>query len=447
MRVKKNVNADYQCDARYFEESSINSAIEFKNYVLALNFQNEITLADLNINIDAHPYDMEEANDLYGNVVYVNAVGMQNQGKNVMVMQGGSYVHNQRKLLYQAPYFQADYAVVDIHAQKEVQPQKKHLLDALTLGIREFDKQIFNAKMPWIIGLSGGLDSSVSCALLAYALGAKRVHGFNMATKYNRDTTISNAQKEAAALGIHYHDGSIQMLVDASRDTFLKEYGFDAQKDSTLVMENIQARARGYLLGGFAGILGGVIANNGNKVEYMLGYCTLYGDSVGALSLIGDLTKVQLFALAEELNKRFAKEVVPMNLLPVLEENKLHWEMAPSAELKEDQYDPMKWFYHDYLVDHLGRDLDVLSLMEGYLNHTLEEELMKWIKYYQLDEPQSFIEDLDWFLNTASRNGFKRLQTPPMLCVHKRSLASQIDAQMQVDRTQYEQLKQRILAM
>lgn len=447
MRVKKNVNADYQCDARYFEESSINSAIEFKNYVLALNFQNEITLADLNINIDAHPYDMEEANGLYGNVVYVNAVGMQNQGKNVMVMQGGSYVHNQRKLLYQASYFQADYAVVDIHAQKEVQPQKKHLLDALTLGIREFDKQIFNAKMPWIIGLSGGLDSSVSCALLAYALGAKRVHGFNMATKYNRDTTISNAQKEAAALGIHYHDGSIQMLVDASRDTFLKEYGFDAQKDSTLVMENIQARARGYLLGGFAGILGGVIANNGNKVEYMLGYCTLYGDSVGALSLIGDLTKVQLFALAEELNKRFAKEVVPMNLLPVLEENKLHWEMAPSAELKEDQYDPMKWFYHDYLVDNLGRDLDVLSLMEGYLNHTLEEELMKWIKYYQLDEPQSFIEDLDWFLNTASRNGFKRLQTPPMLCVHKRSLASQIDAQMQVDRTQYEQLKQRILAM
>ena len=281
----------------------------------------------------------------------------------------------------------------------------------------------------------------------AYALGAKRVHGFNMATKYNRDTTISNAQKEAAALGIHYHDGSIQMLVDASRDTFLKEYGFDAQKDSTLVMENIQARARGYLLGGFAGILGGVIANNGNKVEYMLGYCTLYGDSVGALSLIGDLTKVQLFALAEELNKRFAKEVVPMNLLPVLEENKLHWEMAPSAELKEDQYDPMKWFYHDYLVDHLGRNLDVLSLMEGYLNHTLEEELMKWIKYYQLDEPQNFIKDLDWFLNTASRNGFKRLQTPPLLCVHKRSLASQIDAQMQVDRTQYEQLKQRILAM
>lgn len=444
MRVKKNENRAYFSDARYFEESPINSAIEFKDMVLALNFHTEIQLADLNINLDAEPYDMEEPFHIQGNVIYVNAVGMQNNGKSVMLMQGGSCVRNQKKLLYQAPYFKEEIAYIDTQENSEAANEEPQLLDALIMGIRAFDKQMFDGQIPWIIGLSGGLDSSVNCALLAYALGSERVYGFNMATKHNRTKTIGNAAQEAAALGIHYKEGSIEDFVQASKQTFMKEYGFDAEEKSTLVMENIQARARGYLLSGFAGILGGVVVNNGNKVESLLGYCTLYGDSVGALSLIGDLTKVQLFELSEELNRRFQKTVIPKSLLPIVQEDKLEWEMAPSAELRDDQYDPMKWFYHDYLADHLGRDLDVVTFMKQYLHHELPVELHRWIKYYHLDEPKEFLADLDWFINTMDRNAFKRLQTPPVLCVHKTTLASQIDAQMRYDKTMYAVLREQI---
>ena len=444
MRVKHNECHPYFDDTHYFEENTINAAIEFHDMVLALNFHDELQLADLNINIDAHPYDMDEQKHYSGNVLYVNAVGMQNCGKSVMIMQGGSYVHLDQMCIYHAPYFKHTMDIIQLENRKPCTPYTPNVVDALVCGIQSFDEQVFGGKQPWIIGLSGGLDSSVNAALLAYALGNERIYGFNMASKHNSSTTIQNAAQEAKALGIHYKEGSIQGLVEASKATFMQEYGFDSEEGTTLVMENIQARARGYLLSGFAGILGGVVVNNGNKVESMLGYCTLYGDSVGALSLIGDLTKVQLFAISHELNKRFKKEVIPASLLPVVEGEQLTWQMAPSAELRADQFDPMKWFYHDYLCEHLGKDMDVIDIMKTYLYDDMDEELTKWVRYYHLDEPSVFLEDLDWFVSTMDKNAFKRLQTPPVLCLHKKTLANQVDAQMKYDKAMYENMKEKI---
>ncbi|MEG0470306.1 MAG: NAD(+) synthase, partial [Longicatena sp.] len=117
------------------------------------------------------------------------------------------------------------------------------------------------------------------------------------------------------------------------------------------------------------------------------------------------------------------------------------------AELKENQFDPMKWFYHDYLVEHLGKDMEVVDFMRKYYHHELDEELGRWIQYYHLDEPEAFLKDLDWFLSTVERNSFKRLQTPPVLCLHKKSLATQIDAQMRYDKTMYEKWKENIRNM
>lgn len=448
MRVKKNEQHAYMRDEMYFEDNDINGIIEFQNLILALNFHEEIQLTDLNINIDACPYDMDEKPMIRGNTIYANAVGVQNAGKNIMVMQGGSCVRTQRKTIYQAEYFSEAYALVDLKSEQIAKEQQPHVVDALVCGIRHFDEQVFGAKVPWIVGLSGGLDSSVTSALLSYSLGNERVYGFNMATQHNSSTTKQYAAQEAAALGIHYKEGSIQSLVDASKDVFMKEYGFDAEAKSSLVMENIQARARGYLLGGFAGILGGVIVNNANKVESMLGYCTLYGDSVGAFSPIGDLTKVQLFEIAKELNKRFGKEVIPVGLLPVIERDAMHWEMAPSAELKEHQFDPMKWFYHDYLADHLGKDLDVITLMKQYLHNELQQgEIARWISFYGLEKPNAFLEDLDWFVRTMDKNAFKRLQLPPLLCLHKQTLADKVESQMQYDKQMYAKIKEEISKM
>lgn len=446
MRVKKNEKHAYMDDSHYFEEHDINGAIEYKGYVFALNFHKEMQLADINLNIDCQPYDMNMSFTPNGNMLYVNASGMQNTGKSVMVLQGGAYIQHNQKLMYQAPFFTEHYQVVDLDMKSQVPLQQPKLLDALACGIREFDVQVFGGKCPWIIGLSGGLDSSVTCALIVYALGNKRVHGFNLATKYNSATTKNNAQREAHTLGIQYKEGNIQSFIEASKEMFMHEFGYSTKE--TLVNENIQARARGYLLTGFAGILEGIVVNNANKVESALGYCTLYGDSVGAISLIGDLTKVQLFALAKQLNEYFKCEVIPTCLLPKKQGDTMVWEMLPSAELRDCQKDPMKWFYHDYLVEHLGNDMSITDFMKQYIDGTIwNTEIASWMRYYGLDNPIAFLEDLKWYITTIEKNIFKGYQLPPLLCLHTRTLANALVSQMKFDHTMYEAYEEEIKNM
>lgn len=444
MRVKR--NDVYSDDARYFEENPINGAISFKDHVFALNFGKEIQLCDININLDAAMYDMDQDGTCKGNIIYANAVGMQNSGKEVRIMQGGSSVRLNKKTLYHAPWFQEGMHIVDLNEETDVFVPAPELLDALVLGIRDFDTQVFSSSVKWIVGMSGGLDSSVTAALLCAALGKERVYGYNIATRHNRSVTINNAAAEAKALGIAYQEGNMEELLQASVELFHKQYGYDVNTMPTLVMENLQARTRGYLLNGFAAMHGGVVVNNGNKVETALGYCTLYGDSIGALSVIGDLTKVQLFTLAHQINAYFEKEVIPENLLPRVHARGMDWEMPPSAELKEAQFDPMKWFYHDYLIEHLGKDLTLQSFMESYIDGSIwDSEIAKWMIYYGLDDPTAFVKDLDWLLSTMAKNGFKRLQLPPLLCVHRVTTANKKEAQMQSDRYVFETLKQKVL--
>lgn len=444
MRVKKNHSSPYMNDFAYFENNNINSAIEYKDdMIFALNFGNEIQLTDMNINLDARPYDIDHNLDVAGNVIYVNACGMQNNDHSIMLMEGGSCVYRNGKCLYHAPYFVEDYAIVDLDCEQEDCDKERSLLNALTMGIREFDKQVLGGRLPWVVGMSGGLDSSVTSALFVYALGKERVHGYNLATRHNSETTKSNARKEAEQLGIECREGAIEDLVAQAQETLLKEYQYNIDECPVLVKENLQARARGYLLNSFAGILGGVVINNANKVEVSLGYCTLYGDSVGAISPIADLTKVQLFDLSKELNKVFEKEVIPMGLLPNVQKNRIDWEMPPSAELKENQFDPMKWFYHDYLVEHLGNDISISKFIQSYEEGSLDETIKPWITYYGLDNPKAFIEDLQWFLSTQQRNSFKCLQLPPALCVHHKTYANRNLTQMRKDDLYIEKFKKK----
>lgn len=435
MRVKQNEDLNYMQDHLYFENNAINGAIEYKeDYIISLNFKKELQMSDLNINVDAHPFTLEDDLRYAGNVIYCNACGMQNSDHSIFAMQGGSYICHNGQLIYQAPFFEEDYALIDLEEASVVKEVKTpRLLDALTCAVKEMDQQVLGGRLPWVVGMSGGLDSSVTAALFVHALGSDRVHGYNLATRHNSDMTKSNARKEAQALGIELREGAIEDLVAQAQATILKEYGYDVNEYPILVRENLQARARGYLLNSFAGILGGVIINNANKVEVALGYCTLYGDSIGAMSPIGDLTKVQLFELSKQLNDCFGKEVVPYSLLPEINGDHIDWEMPPSAELKENQFDPMKWFYHDYLVDHLGNDLTLSQFLKQYEDHTLPMEVQKWIRYYHLDDPQAFIDDLQWFLNTQARNSFKSLQLPPAICVHKKTFAARTLTQMRKD--------------
>lgn len=445
MRVRRHEDEQMFMDDHDFAELDINSAIDFHDEVFALNFGDEVQLADWNINLDAKPFDIHETKTIRGNVIYVNAVGMQNRNKAVVIMAGGSYVAKQSQICYQMEIGKAGYALIDTEQLTPCTEKQVDLCDVLACGIRGFDEQVLGGKAPWIVGLSGGLDSSVSAALLVYALGKERVLGYSMATKYNSDKTKNNARQVAENLGIPCKEGSIEHLVDATKDV-LQEYGYPEVEG--LALENIQARLRGHLLSSFASLHGGVVVNNGNKVENALGYCTLYGDAIGALGVLGDLTKVQLFDLAKQLNEKFKKEVVPNSLLPEVVDGKILWDVAPAAELKDGQVDPMKWFYHDYLVDHLGRDLSISDILQAYLNgQLLASPLGVYMRFYGLDDPEAFLKDLDWFLYTARRNQFKHLQVPAILSVSKNSYAFRKEVQGNIDQAYLKSLRLQIMNM
>ena len=354
-------------------------------------------------------------------LVYVNVAGIQNNGKNVLLFDGDSTVFDRTgAVLAEAnDAFSQELKVIAWGQASPVEPTPHKLLSGLLTGIREFDAQVLGSRFNWIIGLSGGLDSSLSAVLLTQALGAHRIIGTNMASRYNSDQTKSIAKTLATKLGIRYQEGSIEPLSAATLST-VEAFGVSAYTDG-LAYENIQARLRGHLLSSFASYQQAVVANNGNKVELALGYATLYGDTIGALSILGDLTKVQLFELAETINAQYGKLIDP-SLIGHLDQGKYVFGFAPSAELKANQVDPMKWGYHDYLV--------------RYLTEYPSHHPVEWVKKYQdgswkdtpvapimiahgLDDPKAFVADFRWFIRNWQLGIFKRIQFPPILTVSR----------------------------
>lgn len=444
MRVKDKRNTAFVSEEIY-SSSPIHRPIFFQGMHMELSFGNETQNVDWNINIDARPFDIHEPLTLHGNVLYVNACGMQNEGKKVVMMEGGSAVCYQDTCLWQMPYGDAGYQLVDMDKQKTQMWQTRSLLKLMGKAVKAFDQQLLGGKSPWIVGLSGGLDSCVSAALLTYALGKERVIGYGMSSTHNSEQTKQNARSLANALGIEYHEGSIMPLVNAT-DEVLNQYGYaDAQG---LVAENVQARLRGHLLSTFAAVHQGVVVNNGNKVENALGYCTLYGDAIGAIGPLGDLTKVQLFDLAAAFNQYFHKEVIPHNLLPQLETGEIRFLVAPSAELRSNQTDPMKWFYHDYLVDHIGRDMTMKQFLNSYLDGSIwNEDIGKIMRFYHLDAPELFLEDLNWFTETAKRNLFKHTQVPVILTISQNGYALRKEIQGFCEEEAYQELLDEIKSM
>jgi NAD+ synthase (glutamine-hydrolysing) len=420
---------------------------------------------DLVVNISCSPWTKNKElsrdkriakhalNDDFVPFIYVNNVGMQNNGKNIVTFDGDSTVYNKNgvKQIELNDDFKEELYITDLSEEKIKKPSKTKLMNSLVTAIKEFDIQMFNSNINYVIGLSGGLDSTVNAALFAIALGPERIRGYNLASKYNSDTTKDNARNLAKKLNIQIREGSIEKINEATQEV-LEEYGYIKDK-SSLTLENIQARIRGHLLSSFASIEGAVIINNGNKVELALGYLTLYGDSIGAYCPIADLTKVDLFLLSKDINEYFNDEIIPYNLLPEVVGNEVIWEMPPSAELKDNQLDPMKWFYHDFIISKLTEypTARIEDFMESYLDGSVyQTEIGKWIEYYGLkNNPQAFLNDLEWILNTFNRNVFKRYQTPPVVMVSRGAFGNDFrESQINCDRSDfYKELKIKILNM
>jgi len=354
-------------------------------------------------------------------IVYVNAVGAQNNGKNLVLFDGDSSYYDQtgQVLMQCNDRFIEELLVFQMGDRNEAPVDSSKLLDALVFSIKAFDELMFKAKPPWIIGLSGGIDSCVNAALLVKALGKERVFGYNMASRYNQSTSINMARKLASNLGIAYQEGSIEPLVESTLET-LKAFQFESAEG--LAFENIQARIRGHLLSSFASLKGGVIINNGNKVELALGYATLYGDTIGALSPLGDLTKLQIFDVARMLNEVYEMDVIDLALIPTHSSQGFTFGFAPSAELKDKQVDPMKWGVHDYLVQYFTEypTHHPVEYLKAYASGQWQTwPIAEWMRAYGLDDPRVFVDDYLWFTKSWHQAVFKRIQFPPIVLLSR----------------------------
>lgn len=346
-------------------------------------------------------------------VVSVNPVGIVNSSRFFGLLDGQSIIKHNQDIEVLNGNFEHESRFIDLN---DFQGSNKFvsipLIDALIFGIKQIDKEVFGFKPKWIVGLSGGLDSSVVAALLALALGADRVIGYNLATKYNSSITIDNAKHLADSLGFEYHHFNITPLVEATEEVA-------GQDIEGLALENVQARIRGHVLMTMSSLVNGVISNNSNKLESALGYGTLYGDTIGALAILADCTKMEVVQLAQAINQRVKKEVIKTNLLPTMTKTGLEWDFAPSAELRENQVDPMKWGYHDYLINFLlSKPNAAITLMNQYLDGSLFQGQMGiLLKSYGLDDPNAFVDDFLWVIKSINKSVFKRVQGVPMIVI------------------------------
>ena len=364
------------------------------------------TCWDVSFNIDnAHSNTIVFGHDSYDKNrrrsnnagVYINSLGISNLENHISVYTGGSYILN------------------DIKAQQS-STKIERLYEAISLAIEYFDDEIFPFKPKWIVGVSGGLDSSLTVALLSLVLGKDRVIGVNMPSEYSSDTTKGNAHHLAETLG---YESYVIPIKDMSMGTQSAFQGAGFEKLEGLTYENVQARLRGHTLMTLSSITGGVVCNNGNKIETALGYATLYGDAIGVMGLLADLNKIEVGQLASYINHINDKDIIPSNLIPEILEDTINWEFAPSAELAQSQVDPMKWGYHDYLVEYLLTH-PMEDVLQSYVDGSIYETAHgKYLKAYSLDDPKMFVQDLEWVLKTMNLAKYKRVQSPPLLTLSK----------------------------
>jgi NAD+ synthase (glutamine-hydrolysing) len=325
-------------------------------------------------------------------MIYANQVG----GNDDLIFDGRSIVVNrQGEIVDRALAFEEDYRVM--HYDQDFFPgevfpspeQEEELWSALVLGVRDYARKCGFSKI--VLGLSGGIDSSLVAAIAASAIGAENVLGILMPSLYSSDHSISDAVALAKNLGIQTQTLSIGTLMDCFDNTLDQLF---AGTPFGLAEENLQSRIRGTLLMAVSNKFGHLLVSTGNKSEVAVGYCTLYGDMNGGLAAIADVPKTKVYAICEWLNR--SGEVIPQNVLV----------KAPSAELRPEQKDQDSLPPYEVLDDILERMIvghqSILQIVEAGHEQAVVEKIARLVKIAE----------------------FKRRQAPPGLKVTDRAFGT-----------------------
>ena len=404
---------------------------------------------DFYVNISSSPYTLgknEKRRRLFSAaakaagapLIYVNNVGLQNNGKTVYTFDGASAVYSAEGLcVAAAPSYEEGLHYVDVEEIASLPaliPEKKteiaQIYEALSYGVRNFLDSIGMKKV--VVGASGGIDSAVAAALYTSVLGAENVLLVNMPSRFNSETTKDLAHALAESLGCYYAvfpiEESVQYTMEQIAATPIELLKTGEKKllaVSSFLAENIQARDRSSrILAALAAAFGGGFSCNANKAETTVGYSTLYGDQAGFLAALADLWKHQVYDLARYMNEHiFKREVVPQATIDIV----------PSAELSDAQNvdegkgDPLLYPYHDYLFRAFVERWEKATpedILDWYVKGTLEQQigcekgLVK--KYFQT--PKDFVADLERWWNLFSGLAVaKRIQAPPILAVSRRA--------------------------
>jgi NAD+ synthetase len=324
-------------------------------------------------------------------VVISNQVG----GNDSLIFDGSSQVLNARgELIAQAASWKEDLVVVDpFNAPLVAVPPSNDTeaaWEALVLGTRDYVRKCGFSKA--LVSLSGGIDSALVAAVAAAALGPQNVLTVGMPSPYSSPGSIDDSRKLAANLGIRFELISISGLFGEFREALEPVF---AGRQPDLTEENIQSRIRGTLMMAISNKFGSLVLTTGNKSEMAVGYCTLYGDMVGALAVIGDLVKTRVYDVCRWLNRE--REVIPEAIL----------HKPPSAELRPDQRDT------DSLPPYEVLD----PILEGYVERYESPEEIARANGFSLDLVKQVVR-------LVERSEYKRQQAAPVLKVTSKSFGT-----------------------
>jgi NAD+ synthase (glutamine-hydrolysing) len=402
-------------ERRYFQQGSEPLVIEIDGLNIAIticfdiwntrwlrNFLADTGRIQMILNISASPYHTGKiqarekvinacAKELNCAVAYCNLVG----GQDELIFDGRSmFVDSTGKLQAKAKAFDEDLIIADVLPQADgnvkvesVQPTAEQPSDpvdeiyqALVLGTKDYTLK--NGFKKVLLGLSGGIDSSVTAAIAVEALGSANVIGISMPSEFNSPETISDAERLAKNLNMEFHTIPIGPILGQFHQSLKTIEGWN---DEGIAYENLQARIRGCILMSVSNKFGSLVLTTGNKSETAVGYSTLYGDTAGGFGIIKDVPKTTVYELAEHINRVSGRQIIPEDVIT----------RPPSAELRPDQKDS------DSLPDY-----DLLDkILKGYVE---QDKSGRELVLQGLPEDEVYR-----VIRLVDRNEYKRRLSPP----------------------------------